>query len=691
MLMPWKNFDYVHYLQNHELQPSQMLQPIFEAIENGFQSIEDGSKTAPTVRIIIHRDVKRKSLTFGTDGDKIGTPPDVASIEIVDSGVGFTSDNWKAFETLSTSHRKSRGGKGMGRLLYCVPFGKVEFDSTYIEGEKLQTRKFSLARTESGTTPPKINDAVAALNPETTVRFTQPTAEFRSAFPRNADGLARRIVKHFFKRLSMSDLIKCIVIDSWKNESIDVGKMCREEFILQQESVPILYLGQQYRLTHVRVKSSAAKRHELLICGQTRVVVERDLGSKFIFQKRPINADDGSCFYAGFLEGEVLERALREDRLSFNLPEREEDDDGQLGFEMNPEKPSIESLMDLVGDSAELFLKSFAEPIRDDRKKRIEEFCRRNPVYRPLLSHRLSELMRIPSHLTDQQFSEEVGAIYHRWKAETKANFATLTKSVRQNKEALANYSATYRKALRDLNELAFHELAEYVVDRRVVIDFLWDRLKSSESGKFADEDAVHDVFFPRRTTSADVDWEDSQLWLIDERLMMQDFVASDLPLNKHTLIESDSTDRPDVAVYHDTSFEAAYAFAEGQYLATAVTLIEFKRPMRDNYTDDENPIEQVFRYIRKIRASKERRIDGHIFKISDATPIHVHVICHIVDSLTEQMGRYTYVKTQDGQGMLLHAPLQNAFIQVITFEKLIADARTRQDAFFRKLGLPTD
>ena len=578
----------------------------------------------------------------------------------------------------------------MGRLLYCVPFGKVHFESVFQHDSSLMKREFSQGRQKRGTSKAVFTRAFLCERVRTKIIFDKPNTDFKGSFPKSADAFARRLIRHFFKRLSLQKESSVFITDTWTGDRIDVVKLCREEFMLEQKVESIKILNREYSLTHVRLKKNAGKRHEMLLCGQERLVKARDLGPSLSWLRRAIPADEGAFFYAGFLEGKVLDASLQEERLSFNLPDSIESEEGELDFGEDPDRPSLERLVHDVAKSAKRFLSDHVAQLEEEHWKRIREFCRNNPVYRPLLTSRKKELLAIPENATTDAFSEAIGAIYHRWKSDTKLRFKRLSKTVRSNLETQEAYLAEYRKTLRDINELAFFELAEYVVDRKAVIDFLWDRMRVSDSGKFMDEDAVHDVFFPRRSSASDIDWEQSQMWLIDERLMLQGLVASDLPLKNHQCLDTADPDRPDVAVYHEAPFDAAYAFGEGSKTRfTAVTIVEFKRPGRDNYTEDENPIRQVIRYIRKIRGSKARQVDGHVFKISDESPIHVYIVCHIVDSLIEFMGEFHYVKTQDGQGVLMYAPKLNAFIQIVSFEKLIEDARHRHQAFFEKLGLP--
>jgi hypothetical protein len=684
--MPWKNFDYTHYIQNHPLQDGQLLHPLFEAIQNAFQSIDAEPPAKPTIRIVLNRDTSQATIPFPVDGSRIGTAPDIVSIEVIDNGEGFTKLNWGAFETISTSNKKKLGGKGMGRLSYCIPFGKVEFDSTWRDGANLKQRTFTLSHTKHGTSVAKESDARPGSEQHTKVLFLKPIAKFKKKFPKTPDALAKKIVKHFFTRFSVSDVVQVLVEDTWKKETIDVGQLCQSEFILERRSVEIRVQKRNYTLTHVRVKSSAAKRHEVLMCAQGRLVHGQDIGASLMVQKRPVSHDSGVFFYAGILEGDVLEKSLRDDRLSFNLPQYHEVED--LEYEPDGDCPSLDELSNAVARSAEEFLRSYLAPIKDSHIDRVREFCKRNPVFRPVLSACVDDLMRISPYVSDDQLAEEIGKVYYRWKAEAKARFERLTKTGVLNDKDLKAHREKHREALRQMADMAFYDLAQYVVDRKAVIDFLWNRMAADAEGKLKDEDAIHDVFFPRKLSSGDVDWDESNLWLVDERLIHQFYVASDIEWKKHAPINANSNDRPDVAVYHDQAFNGMVAFAEGGISKTAVTLIEFKKPERKHYTNDENPIEQAFRYITEIRSAKARTDDQHRFHAPMEAPIHVFVICHIVEELMPYIDRTSCIPSTDGEGFIIHVPRQNAIIQVMSFEKLIEDAQMRNQAFFRKLGI---
>ena len=518
----------------------------------------------------------------------------------------------------------------------------------------------------------------------TTVKLRLIQPSFAESFPKKLDTIAARLAVHFFHRLSRDVGPTCTLEDDWNSEVIDLRKFCQEKLILRQESETIKILGKPYNVTHVRAQTRVMERHEVLFCGNGRVVCSKELPSTYCFTRESLKLNNQDFFYAAFIESPVLDEATRMDRLSLKL---NDDDTDQLPN--IDDNPSIQLILAEVGFRARNFLNDVLDPLQEAHEKRINEFCKQNVVFRPILKHKRDALLKIPVGLPDDEFAQAISRVYHDFKSEVRNRFKKMARTVRENTEDLNVYREKYREMLRNLSELNFHELAAYVIDRKAVVDFLWQKLAISPNGKFSSEDSVHDIFYPRKLTSDDIAWDESNLWLIDERLAYQQFVASDLEFSKHGL--GTSKDRPDIAIYHDNFYDLTFAFAEGHSPFTSVTLIEFKKPERTLYTDDENPVRQVERYIREIRLQKAITNDHHRFHLPDSAPIHVHVICHIVDELKPYLNAHTYIETPDRSGIVFQMPKNNAVIQFTSFEKLVADAKKRNSVFLRKLGIDED
>ena len=85
-------------------------------------------------------------------------------------------------------------------------------------------------------------------------------------------------------------------------------------------------------------------------------------------------------------------------------------------------------------------------------------------------------------------------------------------------------------------------------------------------------------------------------LWLLDERFNFTQYIASD------KVISSSDHKEPDLAIF----YESGLFYRNGDNAITSpIAIVEFKRPKRTNYPDEENPINQALRYAGKILAGK--------------------------------------------------------------------------------------
>lgn len=680
--MPYDRFNYVHYLAQHRLSENNRFHPLFEAIENAFNAIEESHRNDGLVRVIIRRESTQSLID---DDKKSYTPSPVTGFDVIDNGIGFRDKNWAAFNEVYTEHKKATNGKGVGRLSYLLAFERASVESRWRENGEGRCRTFVIERHSGTSGGEKISCKVD--DESTIVKLDGLCSHLRRQCPKHMDAIARHIVQHFFSRFSSSKGILCVLEDEWDGTNRDLRKFCHDEFLLEQTEDSLSVGSHAIQVKHTRCRTGAVNQHQVMFLVDGRVVTTKELPPRFTATKKSLTKGAEKFFYVAFISGDVIKAT--EDRLTLTLPEDESDVSRSLLADDPDALPTKQEVVNAVGKVAKQFLESVLRPLEDEHRKRIEDFCRRSFAFRPLLTQRIDTLLEIPIGLADDEFEQAVRQVYHQWKSALRSEFNQMAKTVRENVKAWEEHRDRYREVLQSVGEMAMHELAECVSDRRAVIDFLDDRLKQSDTGKFQDEDAIHDIFFLRYQTSDDLPWDYSNLWLIDERLAYQRFIASDKRRDKHGIQETDSEKRPDIAAYYDELFDSTFAFAEGSRPFTSVSLIEFKRPERKEYSDVDNPIAQIFRYIEEIREAKALTNDRHPFRVDkDRTPFHVHIICHIVDELLPYLRPHNHFKTPDGEGIVFYATHYNALIQITTFEKLIADAKKRNEVFFSKLGI---
>jgi hypothetical protein len=226
--------------------------------------------------------------------------------------------------------------------------------------------------------------------------------------------------------------------------------------------------------------------------------------------------------------------------------------------------------------------------------------------------------------------------------------------------------------------------LAEYVTRRKAVLDLFENLLEyeNTERETYSNEDALHHLFCPMQVGSTGLTIDDHNLWLLDDRLAFFNYFASDKRLSTYTVL--DSKDRPDLTFFYDS----CVAWREREDTDTIV-LVEFKKPMRDDYSKGKDPVQQVLSYVKRLKdTSGEVDVRGRAIRgIRSNTAFHCYVVADITPQLEERIiGRFE--KTPDGEGYFGYTTNPAAFVEIVPFGKVLQDARLRNAIFFQKLGI---
>ncbi len=229
--------------------------------------------------------------------------------------------------------------------------------------------------------------------------------------------------------------------------------------------------------------------------------------------------------------------------------------------------------------------------------------------------------------------------------------------------------------------------LAEYVLRRKGVLD-LFDSLqewKEADTEKRHREAALHSLICPMGVDSVHMEFEQHNLWMVDDRLAFFAYFNSDRQLAKYT--DLDSKDRPDIAFFYETCFAWR---GEGE-ASNTVVLIEFKIPGRDNYNGNDNPVRQVNEYLQKLRSGNLVNAAGRIppTRLREAA-YHCYIIADRTPSLEKEIEMLPFMETPDGEGLFgyIGSGDRKAYVEIIPYDKLLRDAKLRQGIFFQKLGL---
>jgi hypothetical protein len=218
-----------------------------------------------------------------------------------------------------------------------------------------------------------------------------------------------------------------------------------------------------------------------------------------------------------------------------------------------------------------------------------------------------------------------------------------------------------------------------------VILDILSKRLAKNAGDKYELEDAIHKLIFPLKKTSDDLNYDEQNLWVLDERLCYHNYLASDIPLSKQEPLSLESKDRPDIII-----FDGPMAVTNSASDFDAVTIIEFKRPNRNDYNAADNPIDQVLNYVFKIRNNKSMNDrNGRVLAVDENLRFFCYIICDVTQTLLPIIQKYNAKKSPDGKGYFFSNDQANAHIEIIPYSKLLSDATKRNQFLFEKLGLP--
>jgi hypothetical protein len=434
-----------------------------------------------------------------------------------------------------------------------------------------------------------------------------------------------------------------------------------------------------FRATHVLVTSGQDNQHRLFFCANRRTVKSEALTNKVanLLPSFKDDVDGRSAVYAGYISGGFLDETVNSERTNFSVPE-------QLEMDF-PSDLSWQELLQAAVEDADRFLSPYTSPIKKSKEEQIDEFVRYEaPQYRALVKHKREWLDQIPPNLPKEKLDLELYRIDRRYGEELKEQSHKLLESVKaEEQREYDEYREVFANFIEEWNERGMSQLAQYVTHRRTTLAFLDKRLQVRDDGKYPLEDSVHKLIFPLRETSDDVRPEKMNLWIINETLAYHYYLASDKKFKQIEPIDVSSQNRPDLLI-----FNKPFAFADCSPTFGSIVLVEFKRPAREDYDDEENPIAQVYGYVREIKEGAAKDRHGRPISVPEHTPFYAYIICDINPRLRTQAENFQLTKTPDTLGYFGFNPNLGVYVEIMSFDKLVGDAKKRNAILFEKLGL---
>jgi hypothetical protein len=151
--------------------------------------------------------------------------------------------------------------------------------------------------------------------------------------------------------------------------------------------------------------------------------------------------------------------------------------------------------------------------------------------------------------------------------------------------------------------------------------------------------------------------------------------------------LDGRNSERPDLLVYNKR-----LGFRGENEASNAITIFEFKKPFRDDFVNPsskEDPIEQIVRYVNDIRDGKYQTPQGRKILVSDNTPFYGYIVCDLTQKVEAWLRREkNFTPMPDALGWFNWYGNIRLYIEVLSWDKVLRDARMRNAVFFRKLGI---
>lgn len=667
-------------LRNTSLPKSSALFPLFEAVVNSIHAIDERIKQDRNISLNdCHIDIKIiRSTQTSIDSSK---KPEIIGFKITDNGCGFNEENFNSFLTLDSEYKASQGCKGIGRLLWLKAFGAIAVKSIFHEGKKTYQRSFNFTR--DGLSQVKLTATDIDIN-ETEVSLNNFFQEYSNNIPKSANKIADQIIDHCFWYFLREGGAPHIIIEDG-DDTANLNKIFEYSKNAELKTDSFIIRNNKFEVTHIKLKAGSPFRNSVLYGAANRLVLSENLESKIQgLYGDLLEKNDKTFSYVCFVSSKYLNEHVSPERLKFDIAEKF---DNSVFSEI---EISFEEIRNEVIKSVNKFLSNYLEENLQRTEERIIEFVNyKEPRYRSILKYLSSQDKAFNPNISDKELDLRL----HKRLKEIESDLLEQGHNLLNNSTLTQEeYTEKLNKYLQTASDAKASDLASYVTKRRVIIDLLEKALERLDNGKYSREEVIHKLIMPMRETTESIQHEeDANLWLIDERLAFHSYLASDKTFKSMPITSDDSTMEPDLCALN--IYNNPILVTEGYSLPLAsITIVELKRPMRNDAKlgDKEDPIMQSLTYLDKIRLGKATTPKGRLIPKSEDIPGYCYIICDITESVINCCRAYSLQVTSDQLGYFGYNPNYKAYIEVISFDKLLKAAKERNRMFFQKLGIPT-
>lgn len=651
---------------------------IVEAVSNAIHSIEAADVRNGNITIELVRDVRKLALP---DDDSENNLPEITSVKITDNGVGFNDDNVKYCNEAYTRHKVAIGGKGFGRFVYLKHFSNVHIASVYTDEESgsLKSRTFGLGRTHQIVYDLVTVDAEGGEERQTTL-FLENIKD--GQLDKKVETVSRKLLEkllvQFIRENADCPTIK--VTDDYTGKDFILNNLLGDTSYSEIQKIDSETLNitkgktdYPFHLHIFKIWFAGNQQSKISLTSHYLEVTEtpvdeyiNEFESGFVGDIKDRNGEKTSRFIVkAYVTGDYLDEHVDRERVGF-----------QFGKHADSLYPVGRA--DIEAEVANILKEKYEAEFKTQRQKKEEKLTNVTDD-KPWLKRHVSSVdlasLKVGASEREYEIALETARLQKEQELDEYAE-----NIVKSDAKQLADKKT--EELIRDITQSNKDDLARYVARRKAVIDILDKSLKANQqSGKHEKEKVVHDIVYPMQTDSDHIGNEYQNLWLLDERLNFTEFISSDKKFSK------DNPERADLFIFHHQ-----VAFRGGDEKQNPITIVEFKRPGRDDFAATghaDNPIDQLIRYTNAIREGKYQKPGKRPIYTDSNTQFYGFVV---VD-FTEKVKRWLHDEEDfdpmpDGLGYFKWKKNNNLYIEVISWDKLLKDAKLRNSIFSQKLGL---
>jgi hypothetical protein len=646
------------------------LLPVFEAVVNSIHAIEERNETFNisergniTVKIIRER---FKPLTDSIEEDEEKEErTKIIAFEIEDDGIGFDEGNFDSFCTADTTYKSNKGCKGIGRFVWLKAFDKVEVDSIYSDNGSYKRRKIDFSLKNK-----KINEKNESTNESarktiiTLKGFKKEYQNQNSAF-KTKRKIAQRILEHNLSYYIGGEVPLISVTDEGKSIFLD-NLFDSIKPNMFEETISI---GKElFNITHLKLPSTTSNVHKIVLCADNREVisepVQKHLDVSYLYD------DEGNRFYyAVYVSSDYLDAHVNSTRTIFDIDDQTTID--RFSKREQDKIITVDRIINAVLERSKEYLLPDLQKIRIMKEKVVADFVKSNPSLRSIPKYCPEIYDEIQVNSSEDTLTE----VLYKYKGKAALCIKREhDKLLKTQAEKMLDIKDEVRELTKKIETLNRDNLAEYLLFRKKIIDLFERNLEKDSEGNYKYEKIIHDIIFPRKTTSDEIDIENINLWLIDESLIFHQFAVSDLPIDEFSSSESES--RPDVFICCEK---------DRANRANSISIIEFKRPGLGKKYD---PVDQIYTYIDEILGHGIKLENGRIIRVLPTTRFYCYAILDPKENIAKLVKKYNFVELNDSIGYYLYNSDYKANVEILAFDKILDDVKKRHDTFFNILGI---